>query len=110
MQPGGGGEEYLREVPYVRQFARELSPPLLRAAAALNGFTPPPADDFDYCELGCGTGDTTNTLAAAHPNARFVGVDFNAEHVAFARGLAERGGLANVRFLERDFAELARET
>jgi SAM-dependent methyltransferase len=109
MDPDGGEAGYLTDVPYVRQFSKELAPPALRAAMALNGFAPPPADDFDYCELGCGTGDTTNTLAAAHPRARFVGVDFNAEHVSFARGLAARGGLGNARFVERDFAELARE-
>jgi SAM-dependent methyltransferase len=109
MLRDGEGTGYLTDVPYVRQFTQELTPGLLRAAAALNGFTPPPADAFDYCELGCGTGDTTNTLAAAHPRGRFVGIDFNAEHVAFARGLAARGGLANVRFLERDFADLAGE-
>ena len=103
------GAGYLTDVPYVRQFCKELSPQLLRAAAALNGFVPPPGDDFDYCELGSGTGDTTNTLAAAHPAARFVGVDLNAQHVAFARALAERGGLGNVRYLERDFAALAAE-
>jgi SAM-dependent methyltransferase len=97
---------YLTDVAYVRQFCKELAPPLLRAACALNGFAPPPADDFDYCELGCGAGDTANTLAAAHPRSRFVGVDFNAEHVAFARDLAARGGLANVRFLECDLARL----
>jgi len=110
VQPEAGDPGYLRDVAYVRQFSRELAPLAIRAAAALNGFDPPPAEDFDYCELGCGTGDTTNTLAAAYPRARFVGVDFNAEHVAFARGLAERGGLSNVRFIERDFAELAGET
>jgi len=110
VQPDAGESGYLRDVAYVRQFSKELAPLAVRAAAALNGFAPPPADDFDYCELGCGTGDTTNTLAAAYPRARFVGVDFNAEHVAFARGLAGRGGLGNVRFVERDFADLARET
>jgi len=98
---------YLTDVAYVRQFVKELSPPLLRAACALGGAAPPPEDGFDYCELGCGTGDTVNTLAAAYPAARFVGVDFNAEHVALARETAARGGLGNVRFLERDFAELA---
>src|ERR1700677_1970649 len=98
MQPDGDGEEYLREVAYVRQFSRELSPPLLRAAAALNGIAPPPDDDFDYCELGCGTGDTTATLAAAFPRACFLGVDFNAQHVELASGLASRGALQNVRF------------
>jgi SAM-dependent methyltransferase len=110
VQPDAGETGYLRDVAYVRQFSKELAPLALRAAAALNGFAPPPADDFDYCELGCGTGDTTNTLAAAYPRARFVGVDFNAEHVAFARSLAARGGLGNVRFVERDFADLAHET
>jgi SAM-dependent methyltransferase len=109
QRAGAPGEGYLRDVAYVRQFCKELAPALLRAAAALNGFPPPPEDGFDYCELGCGPGDTVNTLAAAHPASRFVGVDFNAEHVAFARSLAERAGLGNVRFLERDFAELARE-
>ncbi len=109
MQPDPREPGYLREVAYVRQFSRELAPLSLRAAAALNGFAPPPAEDFDYCDLGCGTGDTTNTLAAAYPRARFVGVDFNGKHVAFARGLAARGGLENVRFLERDFADLARD-
>src|SRR5579864_1909786 len=63
---------YLTDVPYVRQFCKELAPPWLRAAAALNGFSPPPGDSFDYLELGCGTGDTLNTLAAAHPRARFL--------------------------------------
>jgi SAM-dependent methyltransferase len=109
VRPDAGDTDYLRDVAYVRQFSKELAPVAIRTAAALNGFAPPPAEDFDYCELGCGTGDTTNTLGAAYPRARFVGVDFNAEHVAFARSLAERGGLANVRFLERDFAELSRE-
>jgi SAM-dependent methyltransferase len=109
MEPGGEPSGYLTDVAYVRQFSKELAPAMLRAAAALNGFTPPPSDGFDYCELGCGKGDTTNTLAAAHPDGRFVGVDFNVEHVSFARALAARGRLANVRFLERDFAALAGE-
>ncbi len=100
---------YLTDVPYLRTFSGDLAPAALRLVAALNGFTPPPADDFDYCELGSGTGDTTATLAAACPGGRFVGVDMSAEHTAFAEGLARRGGLSNVRFLERDFESLGRE-
>jgi SAM-dependent methyltransferase len=108
MQRSGAREPgYLTDVAYVRQFVKELSPALLRAACALGGAPPPPEDAFDYCELGCGTGDTLNTLAAAYPAARFVGVDFNGEHVAVARDTAARGGLGNARFLERDFADLA---
>ena len=100
---------YVTDVPFVRQFCRELSPALLRAAAALGGFTiPAAADTFDYCELGSGMGDTLCTLAAAYPRARFIGVDINPEHAAFARGMAERGGLSNVTFLERDLEDVGR--
>lgn len=97
---------YPTDVAYVRQFCPELNPGLLRAAAAFAGCPPPTADSFDYGELGSGLGDTLVTLAAAYPNARFIGVDVNPEHVASARALAARGGVDNVRFLERDFETL----
>ncbi|HEY2513473.1 MAG TPA: class I SAM-dependent methyltransferase, partial [Polyangiaceae bacterium] len=98
--------EYVTDVPYVRAFTSDLSPVLLRLVAALNGLPAASPTHFDYCELGSGHGDTLATLAAAHPNARFLGVDINAEHVAFARDFASRGGLANAAYLERDFEAL----
>ncbi len=100
--------EYVTDVPYVRAFENDLSPSRLRLVAALNGFAPPPADDFDYCELGSAHGDTTATLAAAYPRARFVGVDINADHIASANRLAARGDLANIRFLLEDFEDVKR--
>jgi SAM-dependent methyltransferase len=103
----GGG--YLTDVAYVHNFVDELSPGRLRLVAALNGFPSPPGGAFAYAELGCGHGDTLVTLAAAHPGASFLGVDLNPEHLAFARDLASRGGLQNIRLLERDFADLAHE-
>jgi SAM-dependent methyltransferase len=102
-------EEYITDVAYVRGFEKDLSPARLRLVAALNGFGAPPADDFDYCELGCAHGDTTAALAAAYPRARFLGVDLNAEHIASAEALATGGQLDNVRFLEKDFEDLLRE-
>jgi SAM-dependent methyltransferase len=98
---------YVTEVPYLRQFCKELSPTLLRAAAGLGGFRTRASATFDYCELGCGMGDTLCTMAAAHPRSRFVGVDINPEHVAFARALARRCGLTNVQVLEQDVEALA---
>lgn len=98
---------YVTDVAYTRQFCPHLAPTLLRSVAALEGFPPPPDDDFDYCEVGCGPGDTIATLAASHPRARFVGIDLNGEHVAFARGLAVRGGLSNLQLVEGDFESLA---
>lgn len=97
---------YTTEVPYLRTFSNDLSPALLRVAVALSGYSPPPADDFDYCEVGCGNGDNCVTLAAASPGSRFVGIDLGAEHIAFANKLALKGGVTNAAFLERDFEAL----
>src|SRR5690349_8865528 len=102
-------QRYVTDVAYVRQFCPELNPALLRAAAALAGCPPLAGDEFEYCELGSGLGDTIATLAAAYPRARFVGIDINPEHIGAARSLASRGALENVRFLERDFEDLAGE-
>ena len=98
---------YVDDVTYVRHFVAEQSPSRLRLAAALNGITPPSGDDFDYLELGCAHGDTLTALAAAHPRARFVGVDLLPDHVSSAKRLARDGGVENVGFLERDFATIA---
>jgi SAM-dependent methyltransferase len=100
---------YISDVAYVRHFIDELIPSRLRLAAATGGVTPPPADDFDYCEIGCAHGDTTAALAAAHPRARFLGVDIVREHIVSAKKLARDGALENVGFLESDFEALIEE-
>lgn len=101
-----GAHDYVTDVPYLRTFSNSLSPSALRFAAALNGFAAPPAHDFDYLELGSGNGDTLIALASAYPRARFVGVDINPGHVAFAADLAARAGVENVTFMVRDFSQL----
>lgn len=101
--------EYVSDVPYPRKFVHQIAVPMLRLVAGLNGVAAPDRDDFACCELGSGCGDTLALLGAANPGARFVGVDFNAEHAAVANGLAARGGLGNVRTLQADFADLGGE-
>jgi SAM-dependent methyltransferase len=101
--------EYVTDVPYPRKFIHQIAPQLLRTVAGLGGVAAPPGDEFAYCELGSGCGDTLALLGAANPGARFVGVDMNPEHVAVANGLVARGGLGNVRTLQADFGDLARE-
>jgi SAM-dependent methyltransferase len=109
VTPPHVGAEYVNDVPYVRHYIGDLSPARLRLVAALNGTPPPPAHDFDYCELGCAHGDTLAALAAAYPDGRFVGVDLSAAHITSAKRLARDGGLENIGFLERDFADLVEE-
>jgi SAM-dependent methyltransferase len=104
-----GDREYVDDVPYPRRFMPQIAPPQLRLVAAMNGIAPPPEDDFDYCELGCGSGDTLALLAAANPDARFVGVDMNREHIACASSLASRARLGNLRLLPTAFEALTRE-
>ena len=101
--------EYVNDVPYVRHFIGDLSPARLRLVAALNGVAPPPGDELDYCELGCAHGDTLAALAASYPHGRFLGVDISAAHIASAKKLTRDGGLENIGFLERDFADLIEE-
>ncbi len=101
--------EYVTDVSYVRRIDNDLAPVRLRLVAALNGFSPPPKDDYGYCELGCGFGDTTIALAAANPRARFFGVDIIADHITEGKRVAKEGELTNIELLQRDFEGLDAE-
>jgi SAM-dependent methyltransferase len=100
---------YVGDVVYTVGFHRELAPTFLDYVCLINGVEGLPAGRaLRYCELGCGRGYATTLLAAANPDAEFVGIDFNPAHIAEARALAERASLVNVTFLEMDFAGAAR--
>lgn len=97
---------YVSDIQYTTGFYRELSPLYLNYAAALNGVhAPDPNRPFTYCELACGQGFGTNLLAALHPHAKFVGIDFNPAQIANAKALAEEAGLDNVDFRDESFEE-----
>src|SRR5262245_45150239 len=99
---------YVVDVGYTEGFYREQAPTALRLVALSMGLRAVEVDRaFTYYELGCGNGYTTALLAAVHPHAQFVGVDFNPTHIYNARRLAEAAGLENVRFVEQSFADLA---
>jgi SAM-dependent methyltransferase len=61
---------------------------------------------IDVADVGCGSGHAINLMAEAFPRSRFVGFDFSDTGLAAAREEAERKGLANVRFEQRDAADL----
>jgi len=70
------------------------------------GLTARLEDGIDVADIGCGSGYAVNLMAATFPRSRFTGFDFSGPGIAAARAEAERGGLANARFTERDAARL----
>jgi SAM-dependent methyltransferase len=96
---------YVTDVPYLRNFQREMAPAWLDCVATVCGMSPPNrATGFAWCDLGCGRGLTATVLAATHPKGRFVGVDLMPAHIADARQLAADAGLGNLEFYNADFA------
>ncbi len=106
-------EGYVVDVQYMRTFFKELAPAWLDYVCLINGAEPPPGSmlgqgvgaGFAYCDLGCGPGVTTNLLAAANPAGEFHGIDFNPQHIAFARKIASEGAVRNVQFHETNFED-----
>ncbi|MCS7227108.1 MAG: class I SAM-dependent methyltransferase [Gloeomargarita sp. SKYB31] len=97
---------YVTEIPYTQGFYHHLSPAnlnlcLLTKQVKFNPLNQP----FNYCELACGYGLTTNLLAAAYPQGMFYATDFNATHVAYAQDFAKAAGLTNVKFSDCSFQE-----
>lgn len=99
---------YYASEGYTYGFCSELAPARLALTALLAGHTPPNLRrSFRYLDLGCGQGLNLCLLAATHPQAQFVGVDFLPDHIAHGRSLAAAAGLANIIFVEADFQSLA---
>jgi SAM-dependent methyltransferase len=100
---------YNTALGYTYHFYRETTPLWLDWAARLKGCQAPAGDRFRYLELGCGQGVGLCLIAALHPDCEFVGIDFNPQHIAHARDLAQNANLRNVRFEEADFMILSRD-
>lgn len=99
---------YTTDVSYPAFFYKEMQPLWLTSVARLLGLAAPdPARPFTFCELGCGIGINLLVAAASHPDARFVGVDFNPAHLHTARDAARAGGLENIEFVHSGFADFS---
>lgn len=85
------------------------SPERLAFLCLLRGHRPPDlSQPFRLLEFGCGQGFHLCLQAANYPQAHFVGVDVNADHIAHANSLAAAAGLGNITFRQADFLELER--
>lgn len=100
---------YISDVCYPAFFYKEMQPVWLSTVAGFQGFSGPDTDQpFALCELGCGVGINLLLAAACHPDAHFVGVDYNAEHLRIAAEGAKASGIGNIEFVHADFPEFAR--
>ena len=100
-------EGYVTDVGYTRGYYRELSSAHQSFSLAATGHEPPDLEKpFTKVELGCGYGVSLLIEAANYPHAQFFGVDFNPEHIAWAKRIASDAGIDNVHFLEMSFADL----
>jgi len=102
VSPGvaAGFDGYVDDETYPSGLDERFTPAWIDAILAQRGLAAPrqPRGPFTYVDLGCGDGVGLILLAAAHPEARFVGIDALANHVARGRALAAAIGLANVSF------------
>lgn len=99
-------EGYVTDVDYTYGFYREMAPHAMRFALHAGGYESPPDEGCTVCELAFGQGAGLALLAAANPDSRFWGNDFNPTHVAGARTLAEEAGLSNIDLSDASFAEM----
>ncbi len=99
---------YYADSGYTYGYYAETMPIRMRWAALVQGHQAP-ASNFRYLDAGCGQGLSLIMAAASHPDSEFVGIDFLPEHIAHATNLAQRCGITNVRFIEGDFIELAKD-
>lgn len=90
---------YITDLAYTDNYYPQHAPVTLNYLAAINGFRPRDLSDFDYCELGCGTGLSLLLHAAATPGGRFVGIDVNSEHIRQAQENAAQAGIGNLTLL-----------
>lgn len=95
---------YVLDISYPIFFYKELQVLWLKSVVNFLGFkTPNISENFSYLELGCATGINLIVNAINNPNGKFVGVDFNKEHIDKARKNAKEIGLKNIEFICCDF-------
>ena len=63
-------------------------------------------DGILQLEIGCGTGEFICSLAADHPDEKFIAIDFSKRAIFAAVNLAALNMLDNILFIKADFKQL----
>ena len=62
-----------------------------------------------FLEIGCGMGETTATIAAAHPQNDYLGIEVHAPGVGSLLKEIDTRGLGNLRVIRHDAVEVVRD-
>ena len=92
--------------PYNSAPLTRQQPARIAAAALWFGLTAPPAGTARVLEIGCASGGHIIPLAAAWPNAHFVGVDLSPAQIAAGEARVKRLGLANIELSMRSLEDV----
>jgi SAM-dependent methyltransferase len=84
----------------------QTHPARLATLARLFGLAPPPLQTCRVLEIGCANGNNLIPMAAALPNARFVGVDLSARQIDNGRAMIAAAGLTNVELRHADLTTI----
>ena len=60
---------------------------------------------MNVLDVGCGTGAITRIIAEIVNPGRVIGIDFSAERLEIAKGLAHEAGIENVEFIQCDILQ-----
>lgn len=99
-------EQRYDAVAYASRSNALTHPGHLATVATLFGLAPPPVATCRFLDVGCSDGANLLPMAAALPDARFVGCDLSGQAIGLARAAAAELGLSNVTFLQQDLATL----
>jgi SAM-dependent methyltransferase len=92
--------------PYISDSFPQSAPGHLAAMAHLFGLETPQVSDARVLEIGCATGSNVLPFAAAHPQARVVGIDLSRVHIEHGRRSLQAAGLDNLELVEGDIASM----
>ncbi|MDT5210252.1 MAG: hypothetical protein QOF67_2667 [Mycobacterium sp.] len=92
--------------PYNSMSYPQSAPGHLAAVAHLFGLETPDVSTARVLEIGCAAGGNVIPFAAAHRNARVVGVDLSPTQIDHGRLTAQALGLDNVELLAGDIAQM----
>jgi methyltransferase-like protein/SAM-dependent methyltransferase len=94
------------QTPYTSVSFPPSAPGQVAAVAHLFGLETPEVSTARVLEIGCASGGNVIPFAAAHPQARVVGLDLSPVQVDLGRTKARALGLDNVEFVAGDVARM----